>query len=585
MRKAVGFRLNARQPGQRRYRPSENKAELLDASSSPEKNGDIDRKWSISGAGLPVIRLLNGMLMKSGTLKILIVCVAIPVIAWMTARHLDNTPSLGYQVSEAIEIGNPLGGSEYVQEITVHNPGRVMATAVSIKVPQSISSYQLKKHTNLVKEASVNNTDRFELLYPELPPDQRISLVVHYGGNPIPRDWITVFSNGSYVQPPGKMQRESSPFLLGFLFLSGFLISVLLQFRKQQQGEFFRQDDERQLLRDDKPWFATQEGWPNLQFSAIASRLSTLQSTEPAASFAFKVLSHEKPQLMRDEQWAEIRNLASDKLLTEIFRLSLQGASVDKLLQWAKLVKPGMLAWHDWQKYQRVVGERLVERMLPPDADDTDYDKVLAPDAPTLRGLPDALQELLRTAARKQYFNQLAIRATEATEDPLVVLEGAKLSYLNDEQKLRLQNHCEQLARMRSMPRSWDTPDLAAFVASGRPEWMPEAEFTAIGKLVSSLESLEDDREIVDLREQQARNSQAYADKLRKRALAQLGLIDRVLTNPEAVDTLEDYAESLEPSYQKSLERIAWLLRRSNRPANEKKTLTSVSSQRNSRKS
>jgi hypothetical protein len=76
-----------------------------------------------------------------------------------------------------------------------------------------------------------------------------------------------------------------------------------------------------------------------------------------------------------------------------------------------------------------------------------------------------------------------------------------------------------------------------------------------------------------------------YADKLRKRALAQLGLIDRVLTNPEAVDTLEDYAESLEPAYRKSLERIAWLLRRANHPTVEKKPLASVSSHKGARKS
>lgn len=591
MRSAFAFKLHsqhgrqheAESPQSFSYRPSGSDA-ASEASPSSRREGDDGRARFLTWIALPDIRNLGGMLMKPAMLKILIASVAIPLVAWFASHQMENTPSLGYQVSEAIEIGNPFGGTEYVQEISVFNPGRVMANAVSIKVPRGISSYQLKKHTNLVKEASVNNADRFELLYPELPPDQRISLVVHYGGNPIPGDWITVFNNGGYVQPQGKAKKESSPFLLGFLFLAGFLLSALLQIRKQHQSEFSLQADDEQLLRDDKPWFATREAWPSFQFAAIAARLSMPHSTEPAASLACKVLNHEKPQLMREEQWSEIRNLACDNLLIEFFRLSLQGTSTDKLVQWAKLVKPGVLGWHDWQKYQQVVSEGLLERMLPPNCADADYDKLLAPDAIALRGLPDSLREQLRSTAQNRYFDQLLIRATETPGSPLGILQTANLSYLNEDQKLCLQNHIEQLARMRNMPKNWETAELAAFVAAGRPEWMPEAEFAAIGKLVSSLENLNDDREILELREQQAKNSQMYADKLRKRALAQLGLIDRVLTNPEAVDTLEDYAESLEPTYQKSLERIAWLLRRANRPTGEKKPLASVGSHRNSRK-
>lgn len=47
--------------------------------------------------------------MKPAMIKILIASVAIPLIAWFASHQLENTPSLGYQVSEAIEIGNPFG--------------------------------------------------------------------------------------------------------------------------------------------------------------------------------------------------------------------------------------------------------------------------------------------------------------------------------------------------------------------------------------------------------------------------------------------------------------------------------------------
>lgn len=591
MRKAFAFKLHPESRGsheaecQRRlsYRPAGAKPGLETELRPPRSERTI-RSWAVAGRAISAVCSSDGGYMKPAIFKALIASVTILLAAWLASSHLDKAPTLGYQVSDPIEIGNPFGGTEYVQEIAVFNPGRVVAKAVSIKVPQGISSYQLKKHTNLVKEASINNTDRFELLYPELPPDQRISLVVHYGGNPVPRDWITVFNNGGYVQPQGKGSPEFSPILLGFLFLGGFLLSWLLQIRKQHQSEFSRLANEEQLLRNDKPWFVTRDGWPNLQFAAIASRLSAPQGSEPDACFAYKILSYEKPQLVRDEQWNEIKTLACNRLLTEFLRISLQGANIEKLQQWAKLIKPEMLPWHDWEKYQQVVGERLFELFLPRNSGEADYDKLLAPDAVALDGMPESLQDKLRSAAQKRYLSQLIVRATESSGNPLAIQQAAKLSYLSDDQKLCFQNHIEQLARMRSMPRGWDMAELAAFLASGRPDWMSEGEFLAMGKLVNNLENLDDDREILELREQQARNTQMYADKLRKRALAQLGLIDRVLTNPEAVDSLEDYAESLEPNYRKSLERIAWLLRRANRPTAEKKPLASVASHRASRK-
>lgn len=512
-------------------------------------------------------------------LKTLISSVVILVVAWIAAYQFENTPALGYQVSDPIEIGNQLGNPEYVQQIAVFNTGRVMVKAVSIKVPHGISSYQLQKHTNLAKEASINGPARFELLYPELPPDQRISLVVLYEGSPIPREWITVFSDGGYVQPQEMAIRQINPVVVAILFLSGFMFSLLLQIRKQRQNDFIHAATDEELLCDNKPWFVTRAEWPNVQHAAIAMRLSLHHAPESPSSFAYKVLNHEKPLMLRGEQWGELKLQACDSLLFDFSRISKQGPTKTTLLELLGLIKPEMLPWHAWKKFQGAVSERLFELLLPHNPDEADFERLLAPGAIAMHDIPEQLAHQLRSTAQEQYLSRLIVRTTESWSDSWTILQTARLDFLNDNQKRSFQQFIKQLARMRAMPRHWDLAELREFIASGRPEWMPEAEYSAIGKLVDRLENMNDEWEILTIREQQARHDQIDADIQRKRALAQLGLIDRVLMSPEAVDTLEDYDQAFDPCYRRSLERVAWLLRRANSPTMEKKILASLNTQ------
>lgn len=512
-------------------------------------------------------------------LKTLISGLVVLVIAWIAAYQLENTPALSYLVSDPIEIGNQLGNPEYVQEIAVFNTGRVMVKAVSIKVPHGISSYQLRKHSNLAKEASINGPSRFELLYPELPPDQRISVVVQYEGSPIPREWITVFSDGGYVQPQEKAEKQINPFIVAILFLSGFLFSLLLHVRKQKQTDYVLVATDEELLCNNKPWFVTRAEWPHVLYDAIAMRLSMDHASEPTSSFACKVLSHEKPLLIRNEQWVELKIKACDSILIDSARISERGTTKAKLLELVKLIKPEMLPWYVWEKYQDAISERLFELLLPQNAGEADLEKLLTPGATALRDIPEQLAHQLRSTAQEQYLCRLIVRATESWGDPRTILQTARLEFLNESQKLSIENYVKQLTRLRNMPKHWQLAELRAFLAAGQPEWMPETEYSALSEFVERLDNVDDEWEIITVREQQAKRDQDYADTLRKRALAQLGLIDRVLTNPETVDTLEDYSKALEPGYRKSLERVAWLLRRANSPTMEKKTLARLNPQ------
>ena len=517
-------------------------------------------------------------------LRNLILTVAVSLLVWFAHVKSADSPELTYFASNPIEVTGALGRTEYAQEISVVNQGRVAAKAVSIKVPRSIASYQLQKHSNLTREASQNGNNSFELLYPELPPDQRIALFVRYDGGPVAREWVVVSHSTGNATALEKQPEPVSPLLLLAIFWSGFLVFQLLDVRRQHAEKFIHSADDELLWRNDQPWFAARGKWSGIQRDAIMYALQRGASPSPESSLAFQLLKRTKPSLMQEAHWEELKAKAVAVVLTECSRMLMQATGKSQLIDLVRLRKPELMPWPDWEKLQEAIHERLYDLLLPVRQNAVDYPSLLEPGRSPLSDIPEALATEIRGAAQEFYFRQLLRRSTDTWGEPGAVLQTARLDLLSDDQEEQLRQHVAQLGRMRKMPRSWDVAELRAFLADGRPDWMPEEEYQAIGKLVERIDDLAEEDQFLRRREKRAMADQIEADNLRKKALAQLGLINRVLSSPEAVETLEDYGQVFAAGDLQSLERVAWILR-SHRPKGDVANLGSLGAERRLRES
>ena len=508
-----------------------------------------------------------------------ILTVVVSLAVWFVHGHSADAPELTYFASDPIEVTGALGRAEYAQEIAVLNQGPVAAKAVSIKVPRSISSYQLHKHSNLAREASQTGSNSFELLYPELPPDQRIALFVRYDGSPVAREWIAVSDSTGNAKALERQPDPLSPLFLLAIFWSGFVVFQLLDVRRQFADKFIRDADDELLWRNDRPWFAGRGKWSGMQREAIVRALQRCTSLSLENSLAFQLLNRAKPSLMRDADWEAVKAKAVALVMMDGSRKLMQATGKDPLIDLARLRKPELMPWPDWEKLQEAIHERLYDLLLPVRQNAVDYPSLLEPGRSPLADMPDALATEIRGAAQEFYFRQLIRRSTDTWGEPAAVLQTARLDLLNDEQEERLRQHVAQLGRMRKMPRSWEVAELKVFLAEGRPDWMSEQEYLAIGQLVDRIDDLAEEDQFLRSREKRAKADQIEADNLRKKALAQLGLINRVLSSPEAVETLEDYHQVFTPGDIKSLERVAWILR-SHRPTGGVANLGKIGAER-----
>lgn len=113
------------------------------------------------------------------------------------------------------------------------------------------------------------------------------------------------------------------------------------------------------------------------------------------------------------------------------------------------------------------------------------------------------------------------------------------------------------------MPSDWGIKELDFFISKGRPEWMQEEEFSSICKIVSQTKTLSDESNALRQQEIKLSSEKLEAENLMKRVLAQLDLIDRVLTNPNSIEKIEDYDQTFAPGNRKNLELVASLLKTS----------------------
>lgn len=493
-------------------------------------------------------------------LKNLIVLVVGSLLVWFVQDHLKDVPAVTYSVSDGIEIVGSQGKSEYAQEIAVLNSGKKTANAVSVKIPRHINSYKLTKHSSLVTEKAFLEADSFELVYPALPVNQKIRLLVRYEGSPISSDWIAINHADGNAQPQDKQSSKINYLWIWLAFWLGFMSSIIWDIRSFKKNWFRSWTDRNQLFRDDKPWFCSASEWKELQAEAIERALERYSYDPIAQKLSYLVLNRAKPALMADEAWSKLQQQAAKLLKDQLSREITVYASKDKLVDLLEVRKPATVTLETWADIQKSINSRIKSILLPEYIKNDDLIKILEKSSAALKDLPETLAADVRETAQTLYFRISMEQCVKGYWSTLQTIDDVRFDLLNSDQQTKLKELSAKVARLRSMPSSWTLHGLQPFVDQGKPDWMLETEFDAVCKLVSEANSLSNDRDAMNKKLSELACASADIDVLKSRVLAQLGLIDKVLTNPSSIDKLEDYDATFAPGNRKSLELVASIL-------------------------
>jgi len=495
-------------------------------------------------------------------LKKILITVAAGLILWFVQDHFKEMPTATYIVSDAIEIPSAKGSPEYAQELSIINSGRSVVNAISIKVPRHISTYKLTKHSNQIQEKTFSEANNFELVYPELPSGQKIRLLIRYDAAPIEKSWISI----SHANGNAEAQENQSPKINYLWIWLAFMVGTLSQatgdIRKWKRESFGKWSDRETLYQNKKPWYATSAEWSEMQFDAIHRAIHRYDFSGIKETSYYQLLNRPKPTLLAEEKWITLQKDASDLLMARLSKEITGFSSTEKLVDFFKLQKPEALSNELWTGFQHSLVAQLKTRLLKPYMHAEEYVSILDVNNSILSKLPEAVVTEIRELAQKYYADCLTSRETlERRSDPSETLKTARLDLLTENQSTSVKNIILRFARMKEMPSGWGLHELELFISKGKPDWMEEKEFYSICEFVTQAKSLSEDRDELHRQQGELKSKQIEAEGLKEHVLAQLDLIDKVITNPSAVERIEDYDVTFAPGNRKNLELVATLLK------------------------
>lgn len=497
-------------------------------------------------------------------LKSLLVPLVVGLVIWFVQNHYKDVPTATYSVSDAIEIVGSQGKVESAQEVTIVNSGSSAVKDISIKVPRYISTFKLTKHSSLIQEKSFPGESSFELVYPELPSGQKIRLQIRYDGSPMEKSWLSI----SHADGNAQAQENQTPPInylwIWLAFFLGTLMQTAPEIRRWKRESFRKWANKEEIYRNDKPWFASSAEWSEMQFEAIERTIKGYHFDQIELTPYFQLLNCSKPTLLSEEHWAKLQKQATESLMERFSKEVTKYSNAEKLVDLFKVKKPEALSINNWAEFQESLIDRLKSKLLPAHMKAEDYVNILDFNNLMLKSLPDPVASEIRELAQRYYSEYLTSRETlEIMSDPSTVLKTARFDLLTADQAASVEKKILRIARMIAMPSDWGIKELDFFLSKGRPEWMQEEEFSSICKIVSQTKTLSDESNALRQQEIKLSSEKLEAENLMKRVLAQLDLIDRVLTNPNSIEKIEDYDQTFAPGNRKNLELVASLLKTS----------------------
>jgi hypothetical protein len=497
-------------------------------------------------------------------LKTIFVAVVGGLILWAVQNHLKEVPSATYSVSDAIEIVNPKGNSEYAQEIVVNNSGQSVVKNISIKVPRHISTYKLTKHSSQIKEQAFSELNSFELVYPELPTKQKIKLLVRYDFTPMDKGWISInhADGNALVQ-----ESQTSPFnylWLWLAFVGGGLTSSFGEIRRWKRESFRKWAKDEYLYSDSKPWFASASEWSEMQFEAIERHLREYGNygfSKVETSAYYLLLNRRKPSSLSEEYWSKLQNHAEELLMSGFSKDITRYSKTEKLVDLFKLKKPESLSVEKWTSFESSLEKQLISNLLPSHMMLEDYVKILTPNNSLLNSLPEEVANKIRSLAQRYYSEDLTSSVNVAREQtPYKILRTARLDLLSEELATTIKNKITKLTRLQELPSTLNAYNLEIFIAKGRQDWMSEDEYKSICDFVSNSKSLSDEKKALSQSKHEIDAIKDETEKNAEQVKDQLDFIDKLLSNPASIERVEDYDKTFSKGNWRNLSLIASLL-------------------------
>lgn len=453
-------------------------------------------------------------------LSVIVTLVITIIGAYFTNYFSSEKADVRYALSERFPTGLvSTKPAESLQHLEIKNMGKTEAKHIQIVISARIASYELLKHSKADIFKEYKTPDSLEIIYPSLPPQGSIKMLVKSMGTGI--DGRNLNISHSKGRAEEAFERNSIATLLTNAFMIAFLFATALslvstgrnmQISDLESSANYATD---KVLKKKKPFYISEEKWLAIRKSALENKIERDWGPVGEKSSSYILLNVDKPDYLDEEEWHKLRKSAERKLtenlLTAAYRyhssknvLSLLGISKPKYFnekEWLEIIETlnkayfVMLRQETMWKYKSVIGIQAAMKTMR---------------QPTI--MENMWNDYMDDLATEYYYALL--RALESEEEPNKYLATQDLTILSREKRISLEARAYAL-EMKKLPSVYSPNSAADFIKLGKPTWIKHGDYEHL--------------------ESQARET-ISRDDARKKGIAMLGLLNSIINREPVVE-------------------------------------------------
>ncbi|AXX90150.1 hypothetical protein CKA55_04615 [Arcobacter suis] len=498
----------------------------------------------------------------------------------------NKSAELKYTLSEGIPttfIDNDK--KEIIQQLTILNTGNDVAKNILVRIDASIENYTITKYS-LSDESKVTKTNSsFEILYPLLPIDGKITYIFKTSISGINDNNLKITYDNGKAEKALESNSLNISNIISTIVMIIYFILILREFLKFQienlksKSEYenyfdflnkkkpfyigykdwykirekyiknisikntwktIEEYDVYKILNQDMPNFITKEEWSLLTSKSIELLDEKLKEIIDKSSFATheSLLLIKKPKLFPEQKWQELEERINKNFVDrEYLDFTRLNYSDSKLIEKIKKGQPKGLSNKYWEEYNKIILDLLYLKNLHCVLR---YESL---NSEAMKYLPDTQQNILTTLLYRLKLN--SINMIDSFDFAIYFKKQEKVSWIKDEDYNKLLEKANKYIELDKNERRNEIyyqllKDIAIhdFHLTNKPESIEDAEWNKLKELENSiLNKLEIvKKDSIENNIQKRKNK-----KLQKKLSMQLKILNDFFDTPDSINRIEDY--------------------------------------------
>jgi len=434
------------------------------------------------------------------------------IVAYFAFNLNKEFVDLRYTLSEKIPTKFiETSTAETVQQLVVKNNGNIPATKIQIKIVGFIEGHDILKNSvsDVVEEHS--SAGHFEAIYPSLPPDAQFSYIFKTSGAGITKNDIVIKHNKGKGKEALASERQSIYNKIGNYFLIAAIVFyftlVLFQGRSmaidslESRGSYTNYHD---YLNKKKPFYISQEKWDSLRRKYIERKTKAkyLHSTNIEEQESYKILNHDKPKFITNDEWELFKEVSTKSLLDQLTYSIKTSSTYSNLEKYFTLKRPKYFPENKWQEIVEETNKNFItiQKLQKSSYSTTkDISKELESGSPI--GMLPAFWDEYKEFLKSRYY-EIVYSDILRGFAPTTYLNEIDLSVLSNDKQETLKNLAYKI-QLLQFDNVTSLPAADKFMKNEKPGWIKQEDFDQlVGKAnayISSEKSIRKYKSLLNL--------------------------------------------------------------------------------------